>query len=218
MQNVCTNPQDGCEYKGSTLFFYVHFSGLFTDPLCQTSIYPNITFYDEPQEREFTSSGDHADFDNGVEVTVPPLTVPPGSTVRVKVQPGFASKDVFLMPEGILSASPSYLISSEGSAGLNREITVTMEHHVRVSTREEADDLLFLCAHSSPKRSGSQYLYEYQEVSEGRSEFTPGENKGRLTTSRQLSNEFIKIGISQRIKDQSAQSECTIFPTPHSNK
>ena len=184
-----------------------------TDPLCQTSIYPNITFYDEPQEREFTSSGDHADFDNGVEVTVPPHIVPPGSTVRVKVQPSFAPSDVFVMPEGIQSASPSYFISSDSSADLNGEITVTMEHHVRVSTREEADDLLFLCAHSSPKRSGSQYLYKYQEVSEGRSEFTPGENKGRLTTTRQLSNEFLKIGISQKIKDRLSQGECTIFST-----
>ena len=186
----------------------------YTDPLCQTSMYPNITFYDEPQEREFPSIGGHADFDNGVEVTVPPHTVPPGSTVRVKVQPSFAPKDVFVMPEGIWSASPSYLISRDSSADVNGEITVTMEHHVTVPTKEEADSLLFLHAHSSPKRSGSQYLYEYQEVSEGRSEFTPGGNKGRLTTRQQLSNEFIKIGLSTRIKDQSAQSECTSFPTP----
>ena len=181
-------------------------------------MYPNITFYDEPQEREFTSSQGHADFDNGIEVTVPPHAVPPGSTVRVKVQPSFAPKDVFVMPEGIQSASPSYLISSDSLLSLNGEITVTMEHHMTVPTREEADGLLFLYAHSSPKRSGSQYLYEYKEVSEGRSEFTPGENKGRLTTSQQLSNEFIKIGINTRTKDQSAQSECTSFPTPHYKK
>ena len=160
-----------------------------TDPLRQTSAHPGVTFYDhEPQEREFPSTGGHADFNNGVEVTVPPHTVPTGSTSGVKVHPGFAPSDVFVMPEGIQSASPSYLISCEGSAG--QEVTVTMEHHVGVSTREEADDLLFLQADPTPSEG---CVYKYREVSEGRSEFTPGENTGRLTT-RHLSQKFLKIG------------------------
>ena len=161
-----------------------------TDPLCKTSTYPGVTFYDEPQEREFPSTGGHADFNNGVEVTVPAKAVPPESTVGVKVQPGFAPSDVFVMPEGIQSASPSYLISNDGSADRNGEATVTMEHHVRVSTREEADNLIFLQADPTPREGR---VYKYQQVSEGRSEFTPGENKGRLTT-RHLSQRFLKIG------------------------
>ena len=148
-----------------------------TDPLRQTTAQPNITFYDEPKEETFTSSGGHADFNNGVEVTVPAQAVQQGSTVGVKVQPGFAPSDVTVMPEGIQSASPSYLISSDGSDGLKGEVTVTMEHHVKVSTREEANDLVFLQADSHPSQSG---VYQYREVSDGRSEFTPGENKGRV--------------------------------------
>ena len=173
---------------------YVVYSSLtLTDPLCQTLAYPGVTFYGEPQEREFSFTGGHADFNNGVEATVPPHTISPGYTVGVRVQPGFAPSDVFVMPEGIQSASPSYLISSDGSADLNGEATVTMEHHVRVSTREEADDLLFLQADPSP----SEGCYKYQKVLEGRSEFTPGENKGRLTT-RHLSERFLKVGLCQR--------------------
>ena len=114
--------------------------------------------------------------------------------MRVKLQPGFAPSDVFVMPEGIQSASPSYLISSDSSADLNGEVTVTMEHHVRVSTREEADDLCFLQADPTP----SEGCYKHQEVSERRSEFTPGENKGRLTT-RCLSERFLKIGSKVKI-------------------
>ena len=94
------------------------------------------------------------------------------------------------MPEGTQSASPSYLISSDSSDGLNAEVNVTMEHHVRVSTREEADNLIFLQADSTPSE---ERVYRYQEVLEGRSEFTPGENKGRLTTIH-LSERFLKIG------------------------
>ena len=174
-----------------------------TDPLCQTSTYPGVTFYDEPQEREFPSTGGNADFSNGVELTVPPQAVPLGSTVRVKVQPGFAPSDVFVMPEGIQSASPSYLISSDSSDGLNEEATVTMEHHVRVSTREEADDLLFLQADPTPREGH----YKYQKVSEGRSEFTPGEKHGRLAT-RWLSEGFLKVGRSQGC---GAQGECLLL-------
>ncbi|XP_064385072.1 uncharacterized protein LOC135333968 isoform X2 [Halichondria panicea] len=164
-------------------------------PLHQTSAYPDVTFYDMPQEKEFTSSGGHADFDNGVQVTVSANAVPAGTSVSISVQPSLASNDVFVMPEGIQSASPSYLISGEG---LNGEVTLSMEHHVRVSTQQEADDLLFLQADSSPKRSGSKSIYQYQ-VQEGgsKAEFTPGGNTGRLT--RRLSKKkFFKVGA--RIK------------------
>ncbi len=181
------------------VLYPAHGSVCFTscvDPLHQTSAHPDVTFFDEPQEKEFTSSGGHADFDNGVQVTVPANAVPAGTSVSIKVQPSFASNDVFVMPEGIQSASPSYLISGEG---LNVEVTLNMEHHVRVSTQQEADDLLFLQADSSPKRSGTKRVYEYREVQEGgsKAEFTPGGNSGKLT--RRLSKKkFFKVGA--RIK------------------
>ena len=105
--------------------------------------------------------------------------------MRVKVQPGFAPSDVIEMPE---SASPLYLISSDGLSG---EVTITMEHHVKVSTRGEAKNLVFLQADSLPRQSG---VYQYHKVSEGRSEFTPGGNKGRLRL-KSLQKKFIKIGL-----------------------
>ena len=182
------------------VLYPAHGSVCFTscvDPLHQTSAHPDVTFYDKPQEKEFTSSGGHADFDNGVQVTVPANAVPARTSVVIKVQPSLASNDVFVMPEGIQSASPSYLISGEG---LNGEVTLRMEHHIRVSTKQEADDLLFLQADSSPKRSGSNSVYEYQEVQKGRSEFSPGGNTGRLTLGTRLKN-FFKIGRRKRGDD-----------------
>ena len=128
-----------------------------------------------------------------MEVTIPPHTAPSGSTVEVKVQPGFAPSDVFVMPEGIQSASPSYLISSEGSADLN-EVTISMEHHVGVSTREEASNLVFLQADPVPRQSASGYVYEYQEVSAERSEFTLKENIGRLIV-KALRKKLYKVGL-----------------------
>ena len=162
----------------------------FTDPLRQTISQPNITFYDEPKKWKFTSSGGHADYNNGVQVSVFPNTVPPGSIVGVEVQPCFGSSDVIVMPEDIQSASPSYLISSDSSDGLIGEVTVTMEHHVKVSTRKEASSLVFLQADSHPSQSG---VYQYRVVSDEKSEFTPGGNKGRVRL-KSLRKKFIKVG------------------------
>ena len=127
-------------------------------------------------------------------MTVRANAFPPGTSVGIKVQPSLAPKDVFVMPEGIQSASPSYLISSEG---LDGEVTLSIEHHVRVSTQQEADGLLFLQADSSPKRSGAHSVYEYQEIPEGKSEFSPGGNTGRLT-SRLSKKKFFKVGARIR--------------------
>ena len=171
---------------------------MYPDPLLKSSI-PDVTFYDEPQEREFTSSGGHESYDNGVEVTVPPDTIPVGSTAKINVQPSLATRDVFVMPADIQSASPSYLIFQKGHINPDKEVTVTMEHHVKVTTREEADSLLFLQAEASPRRSASGFTYQYEEVKEGRSEFTPGENKGKLTT-KCPSKRFFKIGLRARFK------------------
>ena len=167
-----------------------------TDPLLQNPSYPDVTFFDDPQEKVLSSSGGHVDFDNGVEITVPPRAVPLGTTVSVKVQPSFAPKDVFVMPQGIHSASPSYLITS--GSKLDGDVTLTLEHHVRVSTDDDANDLLFLQADTTPKMSDSASVYEYREVPEARTEFLPRETTGRLTT-RRLSDKFVKVG--RRIKE-----------------
>ena len=165
---------------------------MFRDPS-----HPNVTFFAEPKEKVFSSSGGHVDFDNGVEITVPPRAVPLETTITVKVQPSFAPSDVFVMPQGIHSASPNYLITRSGST-LNRDVTLTFKHHVKVRNEEDANDLTFLHADSSPSRSDSQLsVYEYKEVPEAKAEFLPGENTGKLTT-RRFSNKFVKVG--RRIK------------------
>ena len=187
-----------CVYRTHAIVFNVHKFCSCTDPLIQNSSYPDVTFFDEPQEKAFSSSGGHVDFDNGIEITVPPRAVPSGTTVSVKVQPNFAPTDVFVMPQGIHSASPSYLITGSDSK-LDGDVTLTMEHHVNVSTNDDAKDLLFLQADTTPQTSDSASVYEYKEVPEARAEFLPGENSGKLTT-RRFPFKFFKIGLRKRVK------------------
>ena len=173
---------------------HVIYSIISIDPLLQTTTQPNITFYDKPKVGKFTSSGGHADFNNGVEITILPQAIPQGSTIRIKVQPCFASSNMSVMPEGIQSASPPYLISCDDPASLDGEVTVTMDHHVRVSTKEEADDLVFLQADLVPKQSASGCAHVYREVSEGRSKFIPGEKKGKLFM-KSFRKKLVKVGL-----------------------
>ncbi len=199
------------------------------DPLLQTPTYPRVTFYGVPVEKQFTSSGGYADFDNGVTVSVTasavsaeavtaeaatvsvtasavsaePVTVSvtasamsAEATGLVSVQPCLAPKSVFVLPEGVVSASPSYLISGKGISG---EVILEMEHHVQVSSREEADKLSFFEAELSPTRSSdSEPVYRYKEVPKDRTEFTPGENKGRLKLVTRLMK-FFKIGRKRKL-------------------
>ena len=166
------------------------------DPLFQTPTHPGVTFYDKPVEKQFTSSGGHVDFDNGVTMSVPASSVSAGATGLVSVQPCLAPRGVFVLPEGVVSASPSYLISGEGISG---EVTLDMEHHVQVNSREEANELSFLEADSSPTRScDSEPVYRYKEVPKNRAEFTPGENKGKLKVVTQL-KKFFKIGLKSKL-------------------
>ena len=96
------------------------------------------------------------------------------------------------MPQGIRSASSSYLITKSGSK-LDGDVTLTLEHHVKVRTDDDAGDLLFLQADTTPQTSDSASVYEYEEVPEARTESLPGENTGKLTT-RRLSDKFLKVG------------------------
>ena len=181
------------------------------DPLHQAQSHPNVTFFAEPEERQFTFSGGKADLKNGVEITVPPHSIPVGSAIKIKVQPSFAPSDVFVMPEGVQSASPAYFISCEGSTNLDCGVTVTMEHHVRVSTSEEAANLVFLQADPLPKQSDSgSSVYEYHEVSDGVSEFTSGKSNGKLTV-KSLLRKFFKVGFRVIVSESGGRPRTPLF-------
>lgn len=169
---------------------------LHADPLIQNPSYPEVTFFDEPKMKTFTSDGGHVDFENGVEVTVPSHAVQSGSHTNVQVQPSLASSDVFVMPQGVHSASPSYLITGSGPE-LTEGLTLTLEHHANAKTKEDIDDLMFLCADSVPSRSGSKCQYKYSEVPGAKAEFDLKDKKGKLTV-RQFFNKFFKIGLRER--------------------
>ena len=167
----------------------------YTDRLFKNPSYPGVTFFDEPQEKVLSSRGGQANFDNGLEIAVSNQSASKETTAAIKVQSSFAPKDVFVIPPGIRSASPSYLIRRSSSESFG-DVTLTLEHHVNVKTREDAKDLLFLHADSTPD---SKSQYEYKQVQEGKSEFLPGENTGKLTT-KHFSHKFFKVGLRKRVK------------------
>ena len=102
------------------------------------------------------------------------------------------------MPQDIRSASPSYFITGSNSE-LDGDMTLSLEHHVKLNTDDDAKDLLFLQADATPQSSDSASVYEYKEVPDVREEFHAGENRGQLTT-RQFSFKFFKVGFRKRVR------------------
>ena len=164
--------------------------------LLQTSPeHPKVVFCDESQEKVFSQDGGYFDFDNGIEVTVPPHTGPGSSKVVIKSRPGFVVKKNCVLPQGVRPASPSYFVSSEESEGSKRNgnYVITIEHHAD----EEVQKLVILQADSNPEKSGLDYVYNYKAVPKSNTEFLPGENKGKLTTSHITEpGKFFSVGVN----------------------
>ena len=137
-----------------------------------------MAFFDEAVYKDVTSEGTEINFDNGVKVQVPKGTVPPNMTVAFHSQPAFAPEDVFVLPPNIQAASPTYLLSSS-SESLNGDVILTVEHHMKVQTEEDAADLVFLVADSKPTKGS----YHFREVESGHPLFKPGERVGTISTN-----------------------------------
>ena len=138
-------------------------------------------------KKDVTSEGLSINFGNGVQVTIPKGVVPPNTAVTFKSQPAFASKDVFVLPAGIEAASPTYLLSSS-SGTLNGDVTLTIEHFVKLTTETEAKNLVFLVSDS---KSTEDSIYHFREVDSGHPVFKPGERVGTISTNH---FSFWKVG------------------------
>ena len=172
----------------------------FSDPLIKNPSFPDVTFLGEPLVKGLTCDGEHHDFQNGIEITIPPCAVRQDSTCSISVQPSFAPGDVFSLPRDVVSASPSFLVSGTGDE-LEKEIALSMEHSVKVADEQDAQDLLFLQASATPKVSANaKTVYEFKEVADLKSEFKSTGNKGKLSITRRLSERFLKIGFRKRRK------------------
>lgn len=159
-----------------------------TDPLLQNPRYgADIAFYDVGTEEHVTSNGSKIDFGNGVMVTVPRGVVPPNTSVTFKSQAAFACKDVFVLPSNIEAASPTYLLSSS-SESLNGNVTLTIEHFVKLQTEDDTKNLVFLVADSKPTEDST---YCFRVVDSGYPMFKPGERVGTISTNH---FSFWKVG------------------------
>lgn len=169
-----------------------HFS-IYADPLLQEPSYgEDVAFYDEATEEDVTSEGTTIDFENGVKVTVPKGVVPPNTSITLKAQPAFASKEVFVLPTDVEAASPTYLLSAS-SESLNGDVMLSIEHYVKLRTEEDAKNLVFLIADSNPSEDST---YHFREVDSGHPIFEPGEKVGTIST-----NHFFLWKVGKRIVD-----------------
>lgn len=168
----------------------------FADPLATSLYFPGITMYDEAKEEYFSSTRRSIDFDNGLQIDAHPSAVAARCRQSITVQVCFAPDDIHVLPKGITSVSPAYLVSKTGknSTGV---LTVSISHHVKVTTTEDSRKLTILYADSTPSTNDeSKPVYQFKEIPSERVVFAPGRHEGRTTMSlKSLSvGKFLKAG------------------------
>lgn len=152
-----------------------------SDPLVQDPDYGDtIAFYDEPAEEQITSEGLSIDFENGLEVTVPEGSIQSETAFTLKAQPAFASEEVFVLPSGVESASPTYLLTSDSESPVGN-MTLKMDHFVKVKSEEDRVNLVFLWAKSVPSKDSK---YSFQQVHTGDPQFEMNSKAGTISTNQ----------------------------------
>ena len=106
----------------------------------------------------------------------------------------------FQLPDGYELASPMFLISP--SFKFADEITIKMEHFVRLEDEECCDEMLFLSAPTTPHRSSeSNKEPNYLCKVLGKGIFLPGQQWGKIALTH-----FCFLGICRGLRKRCRQS------------
>ena len=181
---------------------------LFLQPLMLSSYYktddryPGVYFYGSPLKQSVMSSGAHITSwweEIGVEFRIPPGAVPEGESLDLSVWP--CCSGPFQLPDGYELASPMFLISP--SFKFADEITIKMEHFVRLEDEECCDEMVFLSAPTTPQStSDSDKEPNYPCRVLGKGIFVPGWKWGKIALTH-----FCFSGIGRRKRRKGSSTD-----------
>ena len=126
----------------------------------------------------------------GIEFDIPPGAVPQGKQLDLSVWP--CSAGPFQLPEGYELASPVFLISP--SFQFSDEVTLKMHHFYALETKEDCEDMAFLCSPATPSEGENQEpIYQFGVLSKGM--FEPFQECGRMALKH-----FCLSGVGRKRK------------------
>ena len=113
--------------------------------------------------------------DLGITLDIPSGAVPPGEYITVTIRPCLFGS--FQYPEGYEPLSAVYHIST--NTHLKKKGKLTLEHYGDVQTKQQADNMTFFSAKSSPVRVDGKEVYQFGMVKGG--EFQTGDKCGTIS-------------------------------------
>ena len=145
--------------------------------LKEKAAYPGILFSEGVKKESITSDEKTVNLEEvGIFLTFPgnslPSTEPP---VEVAIQPCFSGS--FIMPDGIESMSPAYVINPNRKVVFQKDVVLKIQHYANLQTEEDCENMVFLTASSTPEYRGSNPVYVFKEITDTKGLFRPRQEK-----------------------------------------
>ena len=155
---------------------HVNIISLFAE-LKEKAAYPGILFSDGVKKESITSDGKTINLEEvGVSLIFPENSLPSNEPpVEVAIQPCFSGS--FIMPDGIESMSPAYVIKPNRKVTFQKDVVLKIQHYANLQTEEDCEDMVFLSANSTPEYRGSNPVYVFKEIKKARILFRPGQQQ-----------------------------------------
>ena len=155
----------------------------------------------------------------GVTLDIPSGAVPPGQYITVTIRPCLSGS--FRYPEGYEPLSAVYHISTD--THLKKKGKLTIEHFGDLQTKEQADNMTFFSAKSSPVKVDGKEVYQFGMVKGG--EFQMGDKYGTISLQHFC---FVAEGIrtflawteeeaEDEVATEGTKQSCQIREPKHAN-
>ena len=155
---------------------HVDIISLFAD-LKEKAAYPGILFSEGVKKEFITSDEKTINLEEvGISLTFPENSLPSKKPpVEVAIEPCFSGP--FIMPDGIESTSPAYVIKPDQKVKFKKDIVLKIRHNANLQTEEDCENMVFLSANSTPEHRGSSPIYVFKEITGTKGLFRPGQEK-----------------------------------------
>ena len=155
---------------------HVDIISLFAD-LKEKAAYPGILFSEGVKKESITSDEKTVNLEEvGISLTFPENSLPSKKPpVEVAIEPCFSGP--FIMPDGIESTSPAYVIKTNQKVKFEKYIVLKIQHNANLQTEEDCESMVFLSASSTPEYRGSTPVYVFKEITDTKGLFRPGQEK-----------------------------------------
>ena len=143
----------------------------------EKAAYPGILCSEGVKKESITSHEKTVNLEEvGISLTFPENSLPSNEPpVEVTIQPCFSGS--FIIPDGIESTSPAYVIKPNRKVKFEKDIVLKIRHNANLQTEEDCENMVFLSSSSTPEYRESSPVYVFKEITDTKGLFRPGQER-----------------------------------------